>query len=59
MKVISRWYDVDVIYEDVDQHETFGGSFSRDAALSEILQNLQSIGKVHFSITNRTIIVTN
>jgi transmembrane sensor len=59
MKVISRWYDVDVIYGDVDQHETFGGSFSKDAALSEILQNLQSIGKVHFKITHRTIIVNN
>jgi transmembrane sensor len=59
MKVISRWYDVDIIYGDVDPNETFGGSFSRDAALSEILQNLQSIGKVHFRITNRTIIVTN
>ncbi|THU31602.1 DUF4974 domain-containing protein [Niastella caeni] len=59
MKVISRWYNVDVIYENVDQNETFGGSFSRDKPISEILQNLQSIGKVHFRITNRTIIVTN
>lgn len=61
MRVISRWYDVDVVYGNVDVKETFGGSFSRNAELSEILQNLQLLSqdKVHFRIEHRKIMINH
>lgn len=59
MKVISRWYDVDVEYKNLNKEERFGGTFSRSANLSEILNNLQLLGKVHFKIENKKVIVTD
>jgi ferric-dicitrate binding protein FerR (iron transport regulator) len=58
MKLISRWYDVDIRYVDIDQRETFGGTFSEYSDLKEMLQNLQQLGHVHFKLDGRKIIVS-
>jgi len=58
MRVISRWYDVDIQYTDIDRGETFGGTFSRQANLTEILGNLQQLGHVHFKIEGRKITIS-
>lgn len=57
MKMISRWYDVDIRYADIDQHETFGGTFSEYSDLKGMLQNLQQLGHVHFKLEGRKITV--
>jgi len=57
MRVISRWYDVDIQYDNIDRSETFGGTFSRQADLTEILQDLQQLGHVHFKIEGRKITI--
>ncbi|WP_183573030.1 FecR family protein [Mucilaginibacter sp. X5P1] len=57
MRVISRWYDVDIQYSDIDKSETFGGTFSRQADLTEILHDLQQLGHVHFKIEDRKITI--
>lgn len=60
MKSVSRWYDVDVVYQNFSNNEErFGGTFSRSSNLSEILGSLQRLGHVHFKIDNRKIIVSN
>lgn len=58
MKTVSRWYNVEVVYENAYGNERFGGTFSRNANLNEILNNLQELGNVRFKITQRKIIVS-
>lgn len=59
MKTISRWYDVDVIYKNAPGNDRFGGTFSRNTNLSELLGNLEELGDVHFQIDQRRIIVSH
>lgn len=59
MKIMSRWYDVDVEYRGEGSNERFGGTFSRGKNLSESLSNLEKLGKVHFKLLPDKIIVTN
>ncbi|GAA4791041.1 DUF4974 domain-containing protein [Olivibacter ginsenosidimutans] len=59
MKVISRWYNVDVVYSQVDKKERFGGTFSRYAHLQHILENLEQIGSARFSVQGREVVVSN
>ncbi|HUP11802.1 MAG TPA: DUF4974 domain-containing protein, partial [Niastella sp.] len=59
MKMISRWYDVDVEYGAIHQEEFLGGSFSRTANIKELLYNLEAISHTRFTIKERRIIVTN
>lgn len=58
MRMISRWYDVDVDYNGTVPDDIFGGSISRFSNASEVLKTLQLTGKVHFSIEGRKIIVS-
>ena len=58
MKIMSRWYDVDIAYQGLIPKERFGGTFSRSANLSETLKNLEILGKVHFKIMPDKVIVT-
>lgn len=57
MRALSRWYDIDVKYEHADLTETYGGTFSRNSDLKDILKNITSLGNVRFITTDRTIIV--
>lgn len=59
MKVISRWYDVDIIYKSPDTGERFGGTFSKSSNLSDILKNLEKLGKNQFKVSGRRIIVSD
>lgn len=58
MKAISRWYDIDVLYESKLSEDRYGGTFSRHANLSEILDNLQELGNVRFQIKQRKVVVS-
>ncbi|HEY5393107.1 MAG TPA: FecR domain-containing protein, partial [Hanamia sp.] len=49
LKQISRWYDVDVVYEGSNQPREFVGEMQRDLNLSEVLKILEK-NKVHFRI---------
>lgn len=57
MRQISRWYNVNVVYEDLIV-DKFTFSVPRDLTLPQILDVLQSTSKVHFKIENNTVIVT-
>ncbi len=61
MRQLSRWYDVEVIYEGVIPHTPFYGKISRDDTLAEVLTILKE-GKVNFRIekqgtSNRLIVI--
>ncbi|TSJ42640.1 DUF4974 domain-containing protein [Mucilaginibacter corticis] len=59
MQAMSRWYDVDVKFKHPNNNERFGGTFSRSTNLPDILNSLEKIGKVHFEIDKRKIIVSD
>lgn len=57
MKKVSRWYDVEVIYEPgLDKNKLFGGSVSRFDKVSKVLRQLELTGGVHFKIEEGRII---
>lgn len=58
MKEVSRWYDVDVVFqnESLKQH-TFSGSISRFKDISALFEVLESTGSVHFTIEGRRVFV--
>lgn len=57
MRQISRWYDVDVRYENTIPSIRFGGKISRHSNASVVLTILKTSG-LNFKIEGRTIIVT-
>jgi transmembrane sensor len=57
MKKVSRWYDVDVEYRGNFNNMKFGGSHYRYKSINELLVHLEQIGKIHFKVAGRRIIV--
>ncbi|RKR84059.1 FecR family protein [Mucilaginibacter gracilis] len=54
MKQASRWYDVDIVFEDSTlKSQVFSGSISRFKNISQLLEVLESTGSVHFKIEGR------
>lgn len=56
MRQISRWYDVDVVYEGNIPDRRFGGEISRNTNASQVLQILEE-SNIHFKIIERKIVV--
>jgi hypothetical protein len=57
--MISRWYGVDVKYEDEGlRNLVLSGSVSRFTSMAKVLQVLQSTGTVQFSLEGRTLVVS-
>lgn len=56
MRQVSRWYDVDIIYETKTGNEKYGGRISRNINLSNILKMLESYG-LHFRLEGKRLIV--
>lgn len=60
MRQVSRWYDVDVVYEG-NRNElvalTFWGIVSKEKNVSEVLKMIERAEKVKFKINGRTITV--
>lgn len=57
MRKISRWYDVEVEYQGIDQNLKFGGAVSRSRNLSQVLDLLELTDKVKFKVEGRRITV--
>jgi transmembrane sensor len=58
MNKISRWYDVEIRYENSKmEKKQFWGSITRFTNVSDVLKMLELTGDVHFKIEGRTIIV--
>lgn len=57
MRQISRWYDIEVVYEAPVKDYEFVGKLERSAKLSKVLKILE-LGGVHFRIEENKLIVT-
>jgi transmembrane sensor len=59
LRRVSRWYDVDIVYEDTSvKNKFFGGTVSRFAHVSSVLKTLELTRAAHFKLEGRKIIVT-
>jgi transmembrane sensor len=59
MKKIARWYNVAIVYDGVENDaQTFSGSVSRSANVSEVLGTLTDISNVKFRIEGKKIFVS-
>jgi len=56
MRQLSRWYDVDVLYEKEIPTINFGGEMKRDLNLSQVLEGFDKMG-VQFRIEGKKLIV--
>lgn len=50
MKRVSRWYDVEVVYQDIDPSKIFDVKASRLEHISKVLGMLELTGNVHFKM---------
>lgn len=57
MRKISRWYDVEIVYQDNYTGNDFTGFVSRKKEVSEVLELLELTGLVHFKTEGRRITV--
>ncbi|MNK94570.1 hypothetical protein D3C87_1147730 [compost metagenome] len=55
MKRVSRWYDIDVKFEDGVEHVRFGGALSRDKKISSILNYFKETENVDYRIRDRKV----
>lgn len=59
MLELSRWYGIDVAYQDNEvRKETFGGVISRSEHLSKVLQLIELTGGVHFKVKGNLVLVS-
>jgi ferric-dicitrate binding protein FerR (iron transport regulator) len=56
MRQLSRWYDLDVVYEGKISGDRFDGKIARNAMASQILSVLEK-NQVHFRIEGKKLIV--
>ncbi|ANI89613.1 hypothetical protein A9P82_10120 [Arachidicoccus ginsenosidimutans] len=56
MRQISRWYDVDIVYQKPPGSDAFGGGINKNQPLSNVLKLLEANG-VHFKLEGKTLIV--
>jgi ferric-dicitrate binding protein FerR (iron transport regulator) len=56
MRMVSRWYDVSVVYEGKTT-QAFNGKISRDTSLSKLLTILELTGDIYFTIEGDTVTV--
>jgi len=56
MRMLARWYNVEVVYEGAIPNRTFGGDMERKLNLSEVLKILEK-NQVHFDLEGRRLSV--
>ncbi|OQP57801.1 hypothetical protein A3860_09255 [Niastella vici] len=57
MRQLSRWYNVEIIYEGKPAEQHFRGGISRNVEVSKVFKMLETTGAVHFKIEGKRIIV--
>ncbi|WP_333889482.1 FecR family protein [Sphingobacterium siyangense] len=57
MKDVERWYNVDITFEGNISSKTYGGSFTKEKGLKELLNQLAKITGCSFNIQGRRVMV--
>ncbi len=57
MRQLSRWYDIEIVYENNDVNDRFNADIPRNTTLTDVLRVLELTGKVKFRTEGRKVIV--
>jgi transmembrane sensor len=57
MRQLSRWYDIEVVYQGKTTDDEFVGKIERNVKLSQVLRVLQ-LNRVHFKVEDKKIFVS-
>jgi hypothetical protein len=59
MKVLSRWYDIDVNFESPElERAQFNGALGKDQNIEDILNTIKNFGVIKdYEIINKTILL--
>lgn len=57
MRMVARWYNIEVVYEGPPGDLRYGGEVSRSKNLSDILKMLEATGDVKFKVEGRRVTV--
>lgn len=58
MRQLSRWYDIEVVYQGDVEDKSFSGVISQNTNLSQVLKMLQLTKAVHFKVEGAKVIVS-
>jgi transmembrane sensor len=58
MRKLSRWYNIDVVYDGPVSTEVFSGTASNTKPIEQVLHMLQYSNSVHFKVEGRRVTVT-
>jgi len=58
MRKISRWYNVDVVFENGPPDDTYSGAVTRHSNVQQVLDIMEGSNNIHFTIKGRRIIVS-
>ncbi|WP_442591273.1 FecR family protein [Pedobacter sp. AW31-3R] len=58
MRKISRWYNVEVVFEKGLPDDTYSGAVTRYGHISQVLEIMEGSNNIHFKIKERRIIVS-
>lgn len=59
MNDIARWYNVDIQYEgEPNKFKKIGGTYQRSKGIDELLNHLEVLSGMHFTLKERRVIVT-
>lgn len=59
MKIVARWYDVEVVYEDEEvKSYPFGCNFSRHATIEPLLEVFGATGTIEIRVQGRKILIS-
>ncbi|EHQ24911.1 FecR family protein [Mucilaginibacter paludis] len=58
MRQLTRWYDIDVIYDYNPNNVLLGGGFSKSRNISKVLSAFEQTGAVKFRIEGHTVHIT-
>ncbi|MGN8070356.1 FecR family protein [Mucilaginibacter sp. 22184] len=58
MRKISRWYDIDVVYQGPIGKDTYSGEIPRNASFSDVIKIL-TLDDIHIKVSGRKLIVSS
>ena len=59
MDVLSRWYDVEIFYKSQTLKDmNYSMEMPKYQSIDEILRHIEQTGRVHFKVTDRTVILS-
>lgn len=58
MKVLSRWYDIDVVFESKNiETQTFNGALNKKQSITSILTMIKNTNNINYEIHDKTLII--